>query len=106
MEMERNATLVTSIKDDEHERRTATHTNLPNISSKEAEKFRTPTQFKRIMLKSGNKVRLQKLLKHRFKATAHVQQAKLIYCEGMLPRISLVEDRRMTLLSSKLKLTR
>ena len=34
------------------------------------------------MLKSENKVRLQKLLKHRFKATVHVQQAKLIYCEG------------------------
>ena len=30
------------------------------------------------MLKLEN---LQKLLMHRFKATAHVQQAKLIYCE-------------------------
>ena len=80
-------TIVTSIKDDEHERQTATHTNLPNVYPKESEQFPTPTQFKRIMLKSENKVRLQKLLKHRFKATVLLQQAKLIYCEG-----DVVED--------------
>ena len=74
-----NYTVVTSIKDYEHEQRTAIHTNLPNVYPKEAEKFPTPTKFKQIMLKSEN---LQKLLKHRFKATAHVEQAKLIYCEG------------------------
>ena len=34
------------------------------------------------MLKSENKVWLLKLLKHRFKATAHLQQAKLINCKG------------------------
>ena len=76
-----NYTVVTSVKDGKHERQTATHTNLPNFYPKEAEKFPTPTQFKWIMLKSENKVWLQKLLKHWFKATAHVQQAKLIYCE-------------------------
>ena len=65
-------TIVTSIKDDEHERQTATHTNLPNVYPKESEQFPTPTQFKRIMLKSENKALLQKLLKHRFKATVHV----------------------------------
>ena len=34
------------------------------------------------MLKSKNKVRLQKLLRRRFKATAHFQQSELVYCEG------------------------
>ena len=33
-------------------------------------------------LKSENKVWLQKLLMHRFKAIGHFQQAELIYCEG------------------------
>ena len=62
-----NYTVVTSIKNDEQERRVATYTNLPNVYPKEAEKFPTRSQFKRIMLKLENKVRLQKLLKHRFK---------------------------------------
>ena len=34
------------------------------------------------MLELENKVQLRKLLKHRFKATAHLQQAKLINCKG------------------------
>ena len=34
------------------------------------------------MLKLENKARLQKLLKYRFKATAHFQQADLIYYKG------------------------
>ena len=55
-----NYTVLTSIKDDEHKLRTSTHTILPNIYPKEAEKFPTPSQFKRIILKSENKVRLQK----------------------------------------------
>ena len=53
-----NYTVLTSIKDEEHERRGATHINLSNVYPKEAEKFRTPSQFKRITLKSENKVRL------------------------------------------------
>ena len=55
-----NYTVVTIIKDDEHKQRTATHTDLPNVYPKEAQKFPTPSQFKRIMLKSENKVKLQK----------------------------------------------
>ena len=34
------------------------------------------------MLKSENTVRLQKLLKSRFKATSHQHHAEIIYCEG------------------------
>ena len=55
-----NYTVVTIIKNDEHKQRTATHTNLPNVYPKEAQKFPTPSQFKRIMLKSESKVKLQK----------------------------------------------
>ena len=51
-----NYTVLTNIEDDEHKRRSATHTNLPNAYPKEVEKFSTPSQFKRTMLKSKNKV--------------------------------------------------
>ena len=73
---------VSSIKDDEHERRAANHINLPNVYPKENDKFPSPSQFKRIMLKSENKVRLQKLLRRRFEANVNDQQAEVIYCVG------------------------
>ena len=76
-----NYTFLISMKDGKPELWAATHINLPKIYPKYAELFPTPSQFKWTMLKSENKVWLLKLLKHRFKATAHIQRAELIYCE-------------------------
>ena len=73
---------TSSIKDDEHSRRAEKYNNLPNVYPKEADKFPSASIFKRVMLKSENKVRLQKLLKMRFKATSNLHHAEIIYCEG------------------------
>ena len=72
-------TIFTSIKDDKHERGAATQTNPPTVYSKEEEKLTLhPSHFKWIMLRLENKVWLQRL----FKASAYLQKAELIYCEG------------------------
>ena len=52
---------VSSIENDEHDRRGSKHTNIPHVCPKDSDKFPSPAHLKRIMLQSGNKVRLQKL---------------------------------------------
>ena len=75
-----------TIKDDEHDRRAFKHINLPNVYPKETEKFPSPAQFKKILLKSENKVRLQTLLKQRFKARSQEYGGQVIYCvRGTVP---------------------
>ena len=71
-----------SIKDDEHDRRAAKETNLPNVYPKELDVFPTSKQFKKIMLKSENKTRLQKILRGRFQARVNDVDSEVIYCEG------------------------
>ena len=72
-----------NIKDDEHDRRAAKQINLPNVFPKEIDNFPSVSQFKKIMLKSENKTRLQKLLKQRFKARITEARGQVIYCEGV-----------------------
>ena len=71
-----------NIKDDEHDRRAAKQVNLPNVYPKENDSFPSVAQFKKIMLKSENKTRLQKLLKQRFKVRILEKRGEVIYCEG------------------------
>ena len=70
------------IKDDEHDRRAAKQTNLPNVYPKESDNFPTISQFQKIMLKSENKTRLQKLLQQRFRARIAEIPGQVIYCQG------------------------
>ena len=70
-----------SIKDDEHDRRASKHINLPNVYPKGDDKFPSPAQFNKVLLKSENKVRLQKLLKDRMRERVDEIRGELIYCE-------------------------
>ena len=70
-----------TIKDDEHDRRAAKETNLPNVYPNELDIFPGSKKFKKILLKSENKVRLQKLLKIRFQARINDVDSQVIYCE-------------------------
>ena len=70
-----------TIKDDEHDRRAAKETNLPNVYPNELDIFPSSKKFKKILLKSENKVRLQKLLKIRFQARINDVDSQVIYCE-------------------------
>lgn len=55
--------LPFSIKDDEHDRRVAKYQHLPNIFPQPDDMFPGASEFNNLMVNSGNKVRLQKLLK-------------------------------------------
>ena len=98
-----DCTIVTSIKDDEHERQTATHTSLPNVYPKESEQFPTPTQLQTNHVEIGKQTPITEAFKASIQSNCSCVTS---YINLLLPRISLVEDRRITLLSSKLKLTR
>ena len=71
-----------SIKDDERDRRAAKHFHIPNVFPKSEDKFPLGSDFQKLMLNSGNKVRLQKLLKEMLITKAKGVQGTIIYCEG------------------------
>ena len=52
-----------SIKDHEHERRPAKFQPIPNVFPKPTDHFPGSTELKNLMMKSINKVRVQKLVK-------------------------------------------
>ena len=60
--------LPFSIKDDEHDRRAAKHAHIPNVFPKPEDIFPGAAEFNKLMVNSGNKVRLQKLLDSQFKS--------------------------------------
>ena len=60
-----------SIKDDEHDRRAARHSHIPNVFPKPKDEFPRAVEFNKLMANSGNKVRLQKLVKeHRLRLSS------------------------------------
>jgi len=56
-----------SIKDDEHDRRAARHSHIPNVFPKPKDNFLGALEFNKIMASSCNKVRLQQLVKEHMK---------------------------------------
>ena len=71
-----------SIKDDEHDRRAARHSHIPNVFPKPEDVFPGAVELNKIMASSGNKVRLQKLLKEHMKTLVSRLKGSVIYCEG------------------------
>jgi len=71
-----------SIKDDEHDRRAARYSQIPNVFPKPEDAFPGAVEFNRIMASSGNKVRLQKLVKEHMKTLVSRFRGSIIYCEG------------------------
>ena len=69
--------LQYSIKDDEHELRAATFHSIPNVFPKPTDPFPGATEFKKIMMNSSNKVRIQKLVKENMKIC---QKGKKYHC--------------------------
>ena len=69
-----------SIKDEEHERRAAKYIGAGNKFPKPNDPFPSPTEFNSFLSDSGNKIRLQRLIKN------HLLQVNLnrqiVYCEG------------------------
>ena len=75
--------LPFSIKDDEHDRRTLKHTHIPNVFPKPKDLFPGAAEFNKLMVNSGNKVRLQRLVKEHMKAkVGQLRSTEVIYCEG------------------------
>ena len=74
--------LPFSIKDDEHDRRAAKRPQVPNVYPKPEDRFPGAAEFSQMMLNSGNKVRLQKLVKEVLKTQVGQVQGDIIYCEG------------------------
>lgn len=74
--------LPFSIKDDEHARRAAKHPHVPNVYPKPKDRFPGAAEFSELMVNSGNKVRLQKLVKDELEKQVGQVQGDIIYCEG------------------------
>ncbi|KAL8603169.1 hypothetical protein ACOMHN_032615 [Nucella lapillus] len=70
------------IKDDEHDRRAAKHGHIPNVFPKPEDTFPGAAEFNQLMVRSGNKVRLQKLVKKKLEAEVARVGCEVIYCEG------------------------
>ena len=71
-----------SIKNDEPDRRAAKYQQIPNVSQEPSDPFPSAVEFNKLMVNSGNKVRLQTLLKERMKAQVCRLQTNVIYCAG------------------------
>ena len=71
-----------SIKDDEHDRRAAKCSHIPNVYPKVDDPFPSAADFNKFMFNSGNKVRLQKLVKQQLEYHVDNVEADVIYCDG------------------------
>ena len=74
--------LPFSIKDDERDRRAAKHALIPNVFPKPNDNFPRAAEFNKLIVNSGNKVRLQKLLKEHLNEHVGQVQGSIIYGEG------------------------
>ena len=74
--------LPFSIKDDEHDRRAAKHHHIPNVYPKPEDTIPRACEFNILMVNSGNKDRLQKLVKEHLRTRVGLVQSDIIYCEG------------------------
>ena len=67
-----------SIKDHEHERRAAKFPPIPNVFPKPTDHFPGSTEFKKLMMKSSNRVRIQKLVKENMRK--YIKWVKISLC--------------------------
>jgi hypothetical protein len=74
--------LPFSIKDDEHERRAAKYHHIHNVFPKPEDIFPGAVEFNKLMVKSANKVRLQKLVMEQMKAHLDEVEGSIVYCNG------------------------
>ena len=74
--------LPFSIKDDEHDRCAAIHPKGPNVFPKPEDRFPGAAELNQLMVNSGNKVRLQKLVKEQMKRQAGHVHGDIIYYKG------------------------
>ena len=65
-----------------HDRRATNHPHIQNVFPKPEDKFPGAAEFNELMVNSGNKVRLQKLLKEQLKTRVCRVRGEIIYCEG------------------------
>ena len=80
--------LPYSIKDDEHDRRAAKHTHIPNVYPRPEDKFPAAAEFNKIMACSGNKVRLQKLLRTHLQTCVGRVRGEIVYCGSTCTNLS------------------
>ena len=71
-----------SIKDNERDRRAAKYQQIPKVFPKPVDPFPSAAEFNKLMVNSGNKVRLPTQLKERMKAQVWPLWINVIYCEG------------------------
>ena len=71
-----------SIKDDEHERRAAKFKSIPNVFPKPGDKFPAATEFKKFMMCSNNKLRLQKLVRENIRKYAETVKTTIMFCDS------------------------
>ena len=74
--------LLFSIKDDEHNCRAVKYPHVPNVFPKPEDIFPKAYEFNEFMFNSGNKVRLQKVVKEQLKSKVDQVRGDVIYCEG------------------------
>ena len=84
----------------EHYRRVPKHFYIPNVFSKWEDKFPPGSNFRILMLNSGNKVRLQKLLKELLITKARWVQGTPMYCESHMSTNHQYGDIALCLQSS------
>ena len=58
------------------------HHHIPNVYPKPEDTFPGACEFNKLMVNSGNKVRLQKLVKEHLRTRVGLVQSDIIYCEG------------------------
>lgn len=74
--------LECTIKDDERDRRAKNETTIPNVVMKSDDKFPSNVQFKKILLNSNNKIRLQHLIENELNAYCKTNGTEFIQHTG------------------------
>ena len=74
--------LPFSLKDDERGRMASQHLYIQNIYPRPGDVFPGPSEVNSAMANSGNKLRLQKIVKEALKLKAGRLRRELVYCEG------------------------
>ena len=81
-----------TIKDDERDRRAMKEHNIPNVAMKTDDKLPSNAQFKRILLNSSNKVRLQHLIETKLREYSRDTGKEFIQCTGTMSKNLLTDE--------------
>ena len=71
-----------SIKDDEHDRRASKFQSISNIFPKPDDNFPGATEFKKLMMKASNKIRIQKLVRENMRKYAETGKSTFMFCDS------------------------